>query len=211
MRTHATSRMWETSLQNCQILENLLGNIEFFLLLKSNFPQTKFNFLQRLFAFFNSLLLSLTAFQFSSTAFQFSSMAFLFPRYQRKSIYGGKYMKDHHSSFVFPATCSPSFVIATRSPSFVIAPRSPSFVIATMPTSHPTHTSSLWMKHHTICGYSLLVPKTHHWTYLISSLPDLDTQTVGQSGLIKAENLQAHISRWTWCFGNIIMWLNPLG
>ena len=55
-------------------------------------------------------------------------------------------MKDHHSSFVFPATRSPSFVIATRSPSFVIATcspsfviatRSPSFVIATMRASHP--------------------------------------------------------------------------
>ncbi len=131
MRTHATSHMWETSLQNRQILENLLGNIKIFLLLKSNF-------LQRLSAFFNGFPLSSTAFQFSSMAFQFSSMAFLFPRNPRKSIYGGKYTKDHHSSFVFPATCSPSFVIATRSPSFVIATCSPSFVIAIMPTSHPT-------------------------------------------------------------------------
>ncbi len=91
---------------------------------------------------------SSSAFQFSSTAFRFSSMAFLFPRNPRKSIYGGKYTKDHHSSFVCPATCSPSFVIATRSPSFIIATRSPSFVIATpspsfviatMRVSHPTH------------------------------------------------------------------------
>jgi hypothetical protein len=81
---------------------------------------------------------SSTAFQFSSTAFRFSSTAFLFPRNPRKSIYGGKYTKDHHSSFVFPATCSPSFVIANRSPSFVIATRSPSFVIATMRVSHRT-------------------------------------------------------------------------
>jgi hypothetical protein len=78
------------------------------------------------------------AFQFSSTAFQFSSTAFLFPRNPRKSIYDGKYTKDHHLSFVFPATRSKSFVITTRSLSFVIATRSPSFVIATMPTSHPT-------------------------------------------------------------------------
>ncbi len=81
---------------------------------------------------------SSTAFRFSSTAFRFSSTAFLFPRNPRKSIYGGKYTKDHHSSFVFPATRSPSFVITTRSPSFVIATRSPSFVIATMRVSHPT-------------------------------------------------------------------------
>jgi hypothetical protein len=98
----------------------------------------KFNFLQRLSAFFNGFLLSSTAFQFSSTDFQISSTAFLFPRNLRKSIYGSKYTKDHHSSFVFPATRSPSFVIATRSLSFVIATRSPSFVIATMLTSHPT-------------------------------------------------------------------------
>jgi hypothetical protein len=139
MRTHATSCMWETSLQNCRILENLLGNIEIFLLLKSNYPHTKFNFLQRLSAFFNGFPLSTTAFQFSSMAFQFSSTAFLFPRNPRKSIYGGKYAKDHHSSFVFPATRSPSFIIATCSPSFIIATCSPSFIIATMSTSHPTH------------------------------------------------------------------------
>jgi hypothetical protein len=139
MRTHTTSCMWETSLQNRQIIENLFGTIEIFLLLKSNFPHTKFNFLQWLSAFFNGFLLSSTAFQFSSTAFQFSSIAFLFPINPRKPIYGGKYTKDHHSSFVFPATCSPSFIIATCSPSFVIATCSTSFVIATMPTSHPTH------------------------------------------------------------------------
>jgi hypothetical protein len=81
-----------------------LGKIGIFLLLKSNFPHTKFDFLQRLSAFFNS-------FPLSSTAFQFSATAFRFPRNPRKSIYGGKYTKDHYLSFVFPATCSPSFVI----------------------------------------------------------------------------------------------------
>jgi hypothetical protein len=70
-----------------------------------------FYFLQRLSAFFNDLPLSSMDFQLSSTAFQFSSTAFRFPRNPRKSIYGGKYTKDHYSSFVFPATCSPSFVI----------------------------------------------------------------------------------------------------
>ncbi len=107
-----------------------------------------FRFLQWLSAFFNIFPLSSMAFRFSSTAFQFSSTAFLFPRNPRKSIYGGKYTKGHYSGFVFPATCSPSFVITTCSPSFVITTRSlsfviatcsPSFVIATMPTSHPTH------------------------------------------------------------------------
>jgi hypothetical protein len=41
-----------------------LGKIGIFLLLKSNFPHTKFNFLQRLSAFFNGFLLSSTTFQF---------------------------------------------------------------------------------------------------------------------------------------------------
>jgi hypothetical protein len=115
-----------------------LGKVGIFLLLRSNFPLTKFDFLQRLSAFFNGFLLSSTAFQFfstafrflqrlsnffngfpiflnrfliSSTAFQFSSTAFSFPRNPRKSIYGSKYTKNHYLSFVFPATCSPSFVI----------------------------------------------------------------------------------------------------
>jgi hypothetical protein len=95
-----------------------LGKIGIFLLLKSNFPHMKFDFLQRLFAFFNGFPLSSTAFRFSSTAFrisstafQFSSTAFRFPRNPRKSIYGGKYTKDHYLSFVCPATCSPSCVI----------------------------------------------------------------------------------------------------
>jgi hypothetical protein len=108
---------------------------------KSNFPQLAFCFLQRLSTFFNGFLIFLNGFPLYSTAF-------LFQRNPRKSIYSGKYTKDHHSSFVFPATCSPSFVIttcspsfviATRSPSFVIATCSPSFVIATMRASHPTH------------------------------------------------------------------------
>ncbi len=113
--------------------------------MKSDFPQSAFCFLQQLSAFFNGFPISSMAFRFSSTAFQFSSMAFLFPRNPKKSIYGGKYMKDHHSSFVFPATRSPSFVIATRSPSFVIATRSPSFVITTRSLSFviATHSPSL--------------------------------------------------------------------
>ncbi len=106
-----------------------------FLHLKSNFPHLKFDFphtesdlpksafyfLQRLSAFFNGFLtffngfpLSPTAFQFSPMAFQFSSTAFCFPRNQRKSFYGEKYTKDCYSSFVFFATCSPSFVIPAK-------------------------------------------------------------------------------------------------
>jgi hypothetical protein len=81
-----------------------LGKVRIFLLLNSNFPHTKFDFLQRLSAFFNG-------FPLSSTAFQFSSTAYRFPRNARKSIYGGKYTKDHYLSFVFPATRSRSFAI----------------------------------------------------------------------------------------------------
>jgi hypothetical protein len=84
-----------------------LGKMGIFLLLKSDFPHTKIDFLQRLSAFFNG-------FPLFSTAFQISSTAFRFPRNPRKSIYGGKYMKDHYFSFVFPTTCSPSFVISAN-------------------------------------------------------------------------------------------------
>jgi hypothetical protein len=41
-----------------------LGKIGIFLLLKSDFPHTKFDFLQRLSAFFNRFSLSSTAFRF---------------------------------------------------------------------------------------------------------------------------------------------------
>ena len=84
-----------------------LGKIGIFLLLKSDFLHTNL-------IFFNGFPLSSTAFRFSSTAFQFSSTAFCFPRNPRKSIYSKKYTKDRYSSFVFFATCSPSFVITNK-------------------------------------------------------------------------------------------------
>jgi hypothetical protein len=120
MRTHATSRIREMSLRNCQKTKESLGNIGIFLLLKSGFPDTKFDFLKRLSTFFNGFPLSPSAFRFSPMAFRFSSMAFNFPRNPRKSIYGKKYTKDHYLSFVFFATCSP-----TCSPSFKIPAKKP--------------------------------------------------------------------------------------
>jgi hypothetical protein len=142
VRTHATNRVGKTSLKNCQILENLLEISRFpspilrFPSPISRFDSPKIQLSSHEIQFSSheirfspiGFLLSSTAFRFlqrlplSSTAFQFSSTAFRFPRNPRQSIYGGKYMNDHYSSFVFPATCSPSFVIP-----------------ATMPTSHPTH------------------------------------------------------------------------
>jgi hypothetical protein len=53
MCTHATSCIGETSLQNCQKTKESLGNIGIFLLLKSDFPHTKFDFLKRLSAYSN--------------------------------------------------------------------------------------------------------------------------------------------------------------
>jgi hypothetical protein len=124
MHTHATSRIGETGLQNRQKTKESLGNIGIFLLLKPNFPHTKFNFLQWLSAFFNGFLIFFNGFPLSSAAFQFSSAAFRFPRNPRKSIYGEKYMKDHYLSFVFFATCSltcaPSFVIPTTIPNTLL-------------------------------------------------------------------------------------------
>ncbi len=91
------------SLQNCQKLENLLGNIEIF-------PAQNQISLAQNSIFLNCFPTFVNGFLLSSTAFQFSSMAFHFPRNPRKSIYGSKYPKDCYSSFVFPTTCSPSFV-----------------------------------------------------------------------------------------------------
>ncbi len=121
------------------------------------FLQRLSNFHQWLSDFFNGFLLSSTAFRFLQRLSNFPQRLSSFKKNLRESIYGGKYTKDHHSSFVFPATRSPSFiiatrspcfVIATRSPSFAIATRSPSFVIATMRASHPTITSIklLWLQ-----------------------------------------------------------------
>ncbi len=106
----------------------MLPPLPYFPHLKPNFPRTRFDlsksafyFLQWLSAFFNGFLtffngfpLSPMAFQISPTAFRYTSMAFRFPRNPRKSIYGEKYMKDRYSSFVFFATCSPSFVITAK-------------------------------------------------------------------------------------------------
>jgi hypothetical protein len=93
MRTHATSRIGETGLKNCQKTKESLRNIGIFLLLKPNFPHTKFGFLQQHSAFFNGFLIFFNGFPLSSMAFQFSSMTFRFPRNPRKSIYGKKYTK----------------------------------------------------------------------------------------------------------------------
>ncbi len=101
-----------------------LGKIGTFLLLKSNFPHTKFNFLQRLSAFFIGFLLSSMAFRFlqwlSGFPHRLSDFFNGFPIflngfqlskksekiYLRRQVY-----KRHYLSFVSPATRSPSFVI----------------------------------------------------------------------------------------------------
>jgi hypothetical protein len=131
MRAHGSKSGVKNETLKLPETREFLGKIGIFLLLNSDFPHTKFNFLQWLSAFqeiqenlLQRLPLSSTAFCFvqrlsaffngfpiSSTAFQFSSTAFCFPRNSRKSIHGSKYTKDHYLSFVFPATCSPSFVI----------------------------------------------------------------------------------------------------
>jgi hypothetical protein len=106
------------------------GKIRIFLLLSSNFPHTKFdflqwlsNFLQRLSPFFNGFPIFFNGFPIFFNGFPLSSMAFRFPRNPRKSIYGGKYTKDHYLSLVFPATCSPSFVIPANYLPFTTQPR----------------------------------------------------------------------------------------
>jgi hypothetical protein len=85
-----------------------LGNIEIFLAQNQIFLAQNPIFLNGFLTFVNGSLLSSTAFHF--------------PKNPRKPIYGGKYPKDRYLSFVFPTTCSPSFVIP-----------------ATMSASPPTH------------------------------------------------------------------------
>jgi hypothetical protein len=97
VRTRGSKLRRKTSLQNCQILENLLGNIEIFPsqnpIFLNRFPtffngfllsSTAFRFLQQLSAFFNGFPLSSTAFCFLQRPsaffnyFLLSSMAFCF-------------------------------------------------------------------------------------------------------------------------------------
>jgi hypothetical protein len=128
MRTRGSKSCRKTSLQNCQKLENLLGNIEIF-------PTRNPIFLARNPIFLNGFPTFINGFLLSSTAFQFSSTAFHFPRNPRKSIYDGKYPKDRYSSFVFPATCSPSFVIPATMSTF---PPTHSCGAPVFPTVHQT-------------------------------------------------------------------------
>jgi hypothetical protein len=138
---HATNCVVKTSLKNCQILENVLGlssfpspisrfpspKIQFsspkiqFSSHKIQFTQisfllssTAFRFLQRLSDFLQRLSAFSNGFPNFSNGFLNSSTAFRFLRNPRKSIYGEKYTKDCYSSFVFFATCSPSFVIPAK-------------------------------------------------------------------------------------------------
>ena len=118
MHTLGSKLRRKTSLQKLPETRESLGKYQDFPHLKSNFPCLKSNFPQRLSDFLQRLSAFLNSFPLSSTAFRFSLTAFHFPQNPRKSIYGGKYTKDHYTSFVFPATCSPSFVIpATMSTS----------------------------------------------------------------------------------------------
>ncbi len=118
---------WESQVFPLQY-QDFLHQKSYFPHLKSNFsctksdlPELAFYFLQRLSAFFNGFLtffngflLSPMVFQISPMSFQFYSTVFCFPRNPRKSFYGKKYTKDRYSSFLFFATCSPSFVITAK-------------------------------------------------------------------------------------------------
>ncbi len=75
---------------------------------------TAFRFLQWLSDFLQWLSTFSNGFPIFSNGFPIFLNGFHFPRNPRKSIYGKKYKKDCYSSFVFFATCSPSFVIPTK-------------------------------------------------------------------------------------------------
>ncbi len=102
---------------------------------------TAFCFPQCLSVFCNAFLLSATAFCFLQRLSDFPQRlsdflnGFPLSKKSRKSIYGGKYTKDCFSSFVFPATWSPSFVVrATMS----ISPPTHSCGASVFPTVHQT-------------------------------------------------------------------------
>jgi hypothetical protein len=122
--TRGSKSCSKTSPQNCQKLENLLGNNKIFLARNPIFLARNPIFLISFPIFVNGFLLSSMAFCFPQRHSNFPQWLH-FPRNPRKSIYGGKYPKDHFSTFLFPATCSPSFIIP-----------------ATMSTSPPTHSCS---------------------------------------------------------------------
>jgi hypothetical protein len=130
MRAHGSKSGVENETPTLPEPREHLGKIGIFLLPNSNFPHAKFDFLQRLSNFreirenllqrlsdfFNGFPLSSMTFRFLQRLSDLPQRlsAFRFPRNTRKSIYGSKYTKDHYLSFVFPATCSPSFVIPTN-------------------------------------------------------------------------------------------------
>ncbi len=128
MRARGSKIGVKTRPRNCQKLEKVFGKIKIFLaqnpmflaqnsiffngfpisekskkIFFNGFPisSTAFRFLRHISTFRNGFPIFFNSFQFSSMAFRFSSTAFHFPRNPRKSIYGGKYTKDHYPSFVF--------------------------------------------------------------------------------------------------------------
>jgi hypothetical protein len=71
MRAHGSKSGVKNETPKLPVTRKSLGKIRIFLLLKSNFPHTKFDFLQRLSTFFNGFPLSSTAFQFLQRLFDF--------------------------------------------------------------------------------------------------------------------------------------------
>ncbi len=117
VRTRGSKLHRKTSLQNCQILENLLRNIKIFPSWNPNFLARNPIFLNGFLTFFNGFLLSSTAFCFLQRLSNFPWRLSAFQEI-RENLSTAASIKDHYSSFVFPTTCSPSFVIpATMSTS----------------------------------------------------------------------------------------------
>ncbi len=122
MRTHATSCIGETSLRNCQKTKESLRNIGIFLLLKPDFPHTKFDFLQQLSTFFNGFPIFLNGF-----------LIFLngFPIFLNGFPLSEKSEKIYSRQEVYERSLFELRIFATRSPT-----RAPSFVIpATIPNT----------------------------------------------------------------------------
>jgi hypothetical protein len=87
-----------------RFFENLLGNIEIFLCLKSDFPHTKFDFLQRLSAFFNGFLIFLNGFPIFLNGFPLSKKSEKI--YLQRQVYKRSQFKLRISRHLLPKLCN---------------------------------------------------------------------------------------------------------
>ncbi len=113
VRTRGSKSCRKTSLQNCQILENLLGNIEIFPSWNPIFLARNPIFLNDFPTFFNGFLLSSPAFRFLQLLSSFplskkSNKIYLRRQVYKRWLFKLRISATHSPSFVIPTTMSTS-------------------------------------------------------------------------------------------------------